>query len=176
MLVHHIENIGRIREEGILNLIRRSDPVPRAQNHRRSIQLTEGKLSDLGSHGLQTASPFAGIRGQQNLARLLDGFEDLLIVERNDASGIDDLAAHVVLCLQLFGGLDRTVESCSHRQDRQVRAFFANRRLAERHFIESVRDAAGDEFFRHAVQPLAFKEDDRDRCRSERVYIRPLAS
>jgi len=74
VLVDCVENVGWIGEEGILNFIGWRDPVACPQHHGRSVQLPEPELRDFGRHGLQAASPFARIAGQQNPARLLEGF------------------------------------------------------------------------------------------------------
>ena len=70
MFVHRIENIGHLRKECVFDFVRGRDPVPRSNHDRRTVQLIEGKLRDLGGEGLQCAASFAGVGRKQDFAGL----------------------------------------------------------------------------------------------------------
>ena len=72
----------RLREEAVLQLVCGSDPVLGAYYYRRSIQVIECQLGDVGSEGPHEGVSLAGIAGDHDTAGLLYGLDDLCIVER----------------------------------------------------------------------------------------------
>src|SRR5579872_7233212 len=85
ILVNRVQDIDREREERVLHLIRRRDPVAGAHHHRRRVQVVEGELRDLRRHRLQHASPLARVRAEQDAPRLLHALQHQRVVERDDA-------------------------------------------------------------------------------------------
>ena len=129
----------RMREEGVFDFVGRRDPVARADDHRRGVEFVEGELRDLGGHRLQGAAAFAGVGGQQDLAGLLHRLDHLLVVERHDRAGVDDLAGDAVLLFEFLGGVEGAVERRADREDRQVLAGLLDVRLAEGDFVGARR-------------------------------------
>ena len=76
---------------------------------------------------MQVAAPLAGVRGEQDLAGLADRFDDRLVVEGDQAAGIDDLATEAMGLLQLLGGFEGALEGGADGQEGEVLACLANR-------------------------------------------------
>ena len=121
----------------------------------------------LAANVCRTRAALAGVGRQQDLAGLLDRFEHLLVVERDDRAGVDDLAAEMpYFCFQRFGGIERAVQRGADGQDRQVVAGLLDIRLADRDFVVARRHAARSwNVLGLIVERAGSRRRSPDRCR-----------
>ena len=120
LLVDSVDDRIGIREECLLKLVSRSDPVARTECNCRSVEVVERELLNVGSHVLHDGVSLAGIADDEDLSGLLDRLDDLGVIERNDGTCVDDLSGNSVLLLKGLCSLKRSVKNRADGEDGNV--------------------------------------------------------
>ena len=71
-LVNRVKEPRRLREEGLLQLVARSDPIAGAKHHRSGVKIIKRHLGDIGCQIVKIGTAGAGVTGDDDSAGLLD--------------------------------------------------------------------------------------------------------
>ena len=158
-----IDNPICLREEVCIQFVAGSDPVACADNNGRCIQIIECKLGDVASDIVQVGTTCASIGSKNNLTGLLNGFQNLFVVEGYQRTSVDNFSGDTVLFFQLLSCFNALVKGCADGDDGDIRTFDLDVGFADFDFVAFTRYAAFVEVFSLVVKTLAFEEDNRVR-------------
>ena len=161
LFVDRIQDPAWLREELVVILEGRCDPVLRADDHGRGIEVIEGQLCDVPRDFVEEAAASAGIGGEDDLAGLLHGLDDLGVIKRYQRAEVDDLGAHAVFLLELFDGIHGAIQGGADGDDGDVVAGLNDIRFTEGDLVLAFGNAALMEALALVVNALALEEDDR---------------
>ena len=159
--MEEIQEPARLREEVGFEFVARRDPVAGAEDGDRRVEVVEAEAADVAGEVVEEPATLAGVASHDDLARLLDGFDDFLVVERDERACVNDFYADAVLGLEQLRRLERAVERGADGEDGEILAFALDVRLAERDLVAFSRDAALVELLADVVDALALEEDHR---------------
>ncbi len=133
------------------------DPVLSADDDRRRIQIIKRHFRDIFRKIVQEGTALAGVACEQDFSRFLNGFDDLLIVERHQGTCIDDFGGNTVFFFEDFCGLERFIQRNADGKNGDILSFFFDIGLADLNLIAFLRNAALMEFLSLVINSLAFK-------------------
>ena len=148
-----------IREEVLVELVRRSDPVARADDDGRRIQIVEAHIRQVLRDLVEEGASCAGVGGQDHAAGLLDGSDQIGIIQRDQRRHVDDVGFHAVLLGERLGCVDCAVQRRADGEDGQILAVADLVDSAGCPFILFRGNAALVEFFALAVDTLGLEDD-----------------
>ena len=120
--VDRVDDPLGIREEILVELVRRGDPVARADDDGRRIQIIEAHIRQILRDLVEERASCAGVGGQDDTAGLLDGRDEVGIIQRDKRRHIDDVGLDAVFLGERLGCVDRAVERCADGEDGEILA------------------------------------------------------
>jgi len=118
--MNRIDDPAGLREEELVELEGRRDPVAGADYYAGSVEIVEAHVGDVGGDVIEEGASLASVGYENYAAGLADGGNDLLVVERYERMEVDDLGLHAVLLLELVSSLDSAVERSADGEDGNV--------------------------------------------------------
>ena len=99
LFVNCINDPLGLGEEHVIELEARSDPVSGTNNGYRAIEVIKCHFGNVGSHISHYRVSLASVTNEDDLTGLLNRLDNLLVVEGNDGTGVDDLCGNAFLPL-----------------------------------------------------------------------------
>ena len=153
-----IDDPAGLREEELVELEGRGDPVAGADDYAGSIEIVEAQIRDVGRYVVQEGASLASVGYEYDSAGLLYGSYDLLVVQRYHGVQVDDFGLHAVLRFQFVGSLYRAVERCAEGDDGNILTGADNVGVAELDLIALSGYAALVELLAYVIDSLALKD------------------
>ena len=157
--VDRVDDPLGIREEILVELVRRGDPVARADDDGRRIQIIEAHVGQILRDLVEERASCAGVGGQDDTAGLLDGRDEVGIIQRDKRRHIDDVGLDAVFLGERLGCVNRAVERCADGKDGEILAIADLIDCAGCPLIFFGGNAALVELFALAIDTLGLKDD-----------------
>ena len=157
LLVKRVDDPIRLREEALLKLESRSDPVSGTNNNCRTVKVIEAHLGDVGSHISHYGVTLASIANKDDLTGLLNRLDNLLVVERYNGTSVDDLCGYAILLLKNLCSVKSSVKNCAKSKNGNVLTLLLDVGLAEGDLEVTFGNAVLLELLTKAVNSLALQ-------------------
>ena len=157
--VDRVDDPLGIREEILVELVRRGDPVARTDDDGRRIQIVEAHVRQILRDLVEERASCAGVGGQHHAAGLLDGRDEVGVIQRDKGRHVNDVRLDAVLLGERLGCVDRAVERCADGEDGEILAIADLIDRAGGPLVLFGGNAALVELFALAVDTLGLEDD-----------------